>query len=674
MKKLFTFLAGAALLGSLSACSSDEPTKGPDSPENPIADAAYLSVRILSADNASRTITDGGYQDSDNNVWLDGFQNEHKVKNAKFFFFDENGIFVTEGNTVDPTSGDEIVFDKDATEKDHVEFINNKNVIALKELAKSQKYPSYMLTVLNAPDFKVGANLSETVSLLSKYYDELTVKNSESDESTKSNFFVMSTSSYSAHTEEADEATASYIHKNTVNGQPAYFATFIPQGKYTTDMTQAGKDNNVVDVYVERLAAKAEVGIELQTGQETKTITEGGSTYTIYRLSGSTLAGGSNDNTSDPTVLETPLYLRVLGWNLNATVSDSYMFKNIDVNWNFSWWNNVNHFRSFWGKSRVYDTKPDNLVYRWNTDLTIDEDTKKIVYDKLTSMCMIGSGTNRNYAYCNENTNTVGNIFENYTPPTEDNANPNNSLAAVNSHYVTHAVIFGEVCDENGKPIDMVRGENGLLFKTENYIQYIIDRIDNAKEALNLWTLVDGEYKQIGTDCFALIPWEKHENEQERTGATKIVLVKDNLPEKLYTKQTVEESGASVEKMVELTTDETRNEAIAAVEKQLEDNQPLTYSTSAIIYDGGLCVYYVPIEHLAATSDQDKAVEGYYGVVRNHWYQLKINKFEKVGHGIWNPGNHKETLDPGGPEDPLYYLGARINILSWKIVKQGVVL
>ncbi|MDE5635224.1 MAG: Mfa1 fimbrilin C-terminal domain-containing protein, partial [Muribaculaceae bacterium] len=112
---------------------------------------------------------------------------------------------------------------------------------------------------------------------------------------------------------------------------------------------------------------------------------------------------------------------------------------------------------------------------------------------------------------------------------------------------------------------------------------------------------------------------------------------------------------------------------IAVVKDAIEKAQE---GSKAVIYENGYNVYYIPVEHLAAEKELglDKDVEGYYGVVRNHWYKLSISSFSKVGHGIWDPttGDHTETLKPEEPEDPLYYLGATINILSWKVVNQDV--
>lgn len=677
MKKLFTFLASAALLGAMTACSSDEPAKGqPDNPQMK-GDGAYLSVKIINAESTSRTTTSPGFQDSDSEAWKDGFENEHKVKYAKFFFFDEKGIFVCEGNAIDPVNGEEIEFDKESTDNNTIEYINKDNVVVLRQLTESDKYPSYMLTVLNAPEFTAGNNLSETVSALANYYNKLTKKGTEpeaNDETTPasdfSNFFVMSTSSYSLTEKDG--------HQDAVNGQPSYFATYIPQEKYKTSPEDAKKDANAVNVYVERLAAKAEIAIAPATEQETKTI--GGVTY--YKLTKATISGGNNVNDKDdPTQIGTDVYLRVIGWNLNATVPDSYMFKNINTGWTFNWgsngsWNDANNFRSYWGMSTVYGSQPSNLTYRYNTDLKVnDDELKSVIYNDYTNMCAFGAEgrtkTKNDFAYCNENTNLPQYIFGNYTAPTEgSNVEPDNSKAAVDSRYVTHAVVFGQICNDKGQGLDLVRGENGVLYQKNEYLKFIINRINDAQNKLNLWVKTTTsenqvDYVQVGTSVFKLGPIEN----STRTGATKVYVNEEELGKlELYQKDSEGKISAQA------ISGETLAKAIADLKTQLINAQPVD-DKSAIIYDGGLCVYYVPVEHLAATSTQNEAVEGYYGMVRNHWYKLSISKFERVGHGIWNPGNHEEILKPEGPEDPLYYLGARINILSWKIVSQsGIVL
>ncbi len=83
-------------------------------------------------------------------------------------------------------------------------------------------------------------------------------------------------------------------------------------------------------------------------------------------------------------------------------------------------------------------------------------------------------------------------------------------------------------------------------------------------------------------------------------------------------------------------------------------------------YKDGLMYYHVPIEHLNTTTGDD-IVEGEYGVVRNHWYDVTITSLNGLGRGI---AVEDEVIVPQ-KEIPYYYLGADINILSWHHVTQG---
>ncbi|MCM1256219.1 MAG: Mfa1 fimbrilin C-terminal domain-containing protein, partial [Duncaniella sp.] len=102
---------------------------------------------------------------------------------------------------------------------------------------------------------------------------------------------------------------------------------------------------------------------------------------------------------------------------------------------------------------------------------------------------------------------------------------------------------------------------------------------------------------------------------------------------------------------------------LASLETKLAESQ--NTGSLAEGYKDGMSVYYVPVKHDSSLANN---VEGYYGVVRNHWYNISINSISKVGHGVFNPD---EALVPDEAEDVLYYLGVNINILAWKIVNQN---
>ncbi len=93
-------------------------------------------------------------------------------------------------------------------------------------------------------------------------------------------------------------------------------------------------------------------------------------------------------------------------------------------------------------------------------------------------------------------------------------------------------------------------------------------------------------------------------------------------------------------------------------------------------YNQGLMYYNVPIEHLASKAatggtvypDASGVVEAQYGVVRNHWYNITVTSVDNFGHAI---ADEEEVIVPQIEED-YYYLGANIDILSWKMVEQSV--
>lgn len=79
----------------------------------------------------------------------------------------------------------------------------------------------------------------------------------------------------------------------------------------------------------------------------------------------------------------------------------------------------------------------------------------------------------------------------------------------------------------------------------------------------------------------------------------------------------------------------------------------------------GKAYYYIPISHLgAATTDL-----AYYGVVRNHWYKVKVNSLKGFGTPVYKD---TKTIIPTIPDDSNTYLAAQINVLQWRVVEQSV--
>lgn len=88
-------------------------------------------------------------------------------------------------------------------------------------------------------------------------------------------------------------------------------------------------------------------------------------------------------------------------------------------------------------------------------------------------------------------------------------------------------------------------------------------------------------------------------------------------------------------------------------------------ANKAQIRTEGRVYYYTPIRHLAATDTN----LGYYGVVRNHSYKINIQDVSGFGTPVYDPD---KVIDPTLPEEKDIYLAARINVLSWRVVKSDV--
>lgn len=87
-------------------------------------------------------------------------------------------------------------------------------------------------------------------------------------------------------------------------------------------------------------------------------------------------------------------------------------------------------------------------------------------------------------------------------------------------------------------------------------------------------------------------------------------------------------------------------------------------------YTDGKSYYFVEIEHVAATGSEGTATPAINGIVRNHIYDLTLNSIAGPGIPVFNPADKNIPQEP--EDEDLYFLGARVNVLDWRIVSQGV--
>ena len=121
------------------------------------------------------------------------------------------------------------------------------------------------------------------------------------------------------------------------------------------------------------------------------------------------------------------------------------------------------------------------------------------------------------------------------------------------------------------------------------------------------------------------------------------------------------------------------SDADGSDELQLTDVQDILNDYKALYWHEGKTYYHTTIKHTLNNLTKD-------GVVRNHLYDISLTGVSGLGTPIPGTSSDDEDDDPGtddpddkpiDPEDPdeeESFLAAEINILSWNVIGQDVVL
>ena len=600
MNKYFKFMSVAAVALLAAACSSDEPNGGPDTTGKD--GQAFMKVRINYADGGRATA--GAFEN--------GRDFEHTVSTARFFFYDDQQNYVTEASVWNGGN-------PNPANPDNIEYFGN-NVLVLSGL-DNNNFPKYMLTVLNAPaGFTSKMTLQETA-------DDIFAQAADKTDGGiygGSGNFIMSTSSYGRT--DADE--------------PA-FVNVLTTGNFKLSASDALAENNSVEVYVERLAAKVSVGVDNEAEGLDYDEEKG-----MYKLR-ITVSGDPNDqDQADDNIGAADVYIKFNGWALSNTRKSTHLCKDIasvTAGLTFNWDNAARgFFRSWWGASVGYGSAVSTADLN---QFSFNELNKKF-YNEMGAG--VDNDTYKTYVdYCAENTNTAE-----YFNSGKKDANGNE---LVDPRFVTSVLLgattYMEVT-ENGvtelKPVDLIL-YNGLYFTDKALRDYAM-RYVQGLDKLNYYTKVDGkeEYHQLSADFAKVLTTGEN--------ASDVKVVAD---ETAFTGKTIYTKNADGNGYTPITDNQT---VISAL------NTSLAKVEGATGYKDGQMYYNIPIEHHYEASG--KALEeGEYGVVRNHFYQLTVNSIKRLGHGVYDP---TKDIIPDEEEDPKYYVGAKINILSWKVVKQNV--
>lgn len=342
-----------------------------------------------------------------------------------------------------------------------------------------------------------------------------------------------------------------------------------------------------------------------------------------------TLSGTSNNELSigkyDVDGEEKELTIKVLGWGLNALNKNEYVEKHVPAwttNLGFTW-DAKDLYRSYWACSPnygggTYPTSFANVVDASNStdkQTVTNADAYSLQYVSWNNLGNSLGGQQ----YCMENTNT------------QDELQSGNFKAKV-----THVLLKAQTVDA----VDLIRYD-GRLYTQANFLNRILSQLN-----MSLYSLSDGTYTQIATSDLAVV--------NTYDGTVDMALTTAAADKTWYLK-----NGENDYTLCDVATINAKFDAL---------------EIKADYYKEGMMYYCVPIEHLRGGNvkyNDDLTVsvnEADYGVVRNHHYVLSINKIKNLGTAVYNPD---EEIIPV-MESPTYYVGAKVNILSWKVVNQSV--
>ena len=304
-----------------------------------------------------------------------------------------------------------------------------------------------------------------------------------------------------------------------------------------------------VEIYVERISAKVQVEAQGNVSEQT-------STYDI-----------------DQTVSETPVYAKVLNWELYNEYHHSIVLKHIyPETWGMGGqigflWNDPNRFRSYWAGSYT-GTFPADNCFDWAGGIE-------------------PGGT----AYCGENSRQA-----------EMDAEGN-----VTSDPRTKVIIKAQLVDAMGNGVEVAN------WYGHHYIGEDAVRTEIASLLASELFYADGAaYKAIGGADLKAVPGTQAPEGAEIEAYEVFFQLSDEGAAKEWFTYSSAEGYVSA-------SDEAINARLAQV-------QP------ALVYKNGMTYYFTEIKHLGSKGSASE-----YGVIRNHVYKVNISDIKGLGTPVYDP-------------------------------------
>lgn len=691
--KQINYYLGALAVASLGlwSCSSDD-LRGeePNGPGTDVERTVYVNVAIHGENPGSRAAGDNGNPDENTSGDFEDGTNESTVNSCYLVFYDAAGNTV--GGVVNVTDPG---FAEVAAPNGTVQT-QAKKVVAV-TLQQGDQNPAQVMCYINPANPADLQNPLSTVQTVTR--DAVTINGTGNNI-----LFPMSNSVYYPA---ADGATG--FAENPVMAVQIPDECIFDTQKAAQDELDNATSKKVIDIYVERYAAKLQMNVGADAVKDYATFTTGDGAL-------GTAAGAADV----PVVLS----FKIDGWDLNGEAKTTYAVKSFrqateagqiaNDNYTFSvlngrinaetfsyengvvtaagemtgpWiWNNPDYHRSYWACSPVYfqSEYPEVLS-------DYDKDNSNQIFKSWTQIVEGGKNMGQ-YYYFKETTSGI---------PALKSKNPNAAIPtiALVGHY--EMTVNGTPVTGNPTFYTYLRaGDN------DTPVVYFANATDNEGSATAASAVAGGlsmhkRFLWQTTVLYHNIATAGEVASFERMSAGNEAELKAMVRATTITRPSDKVLGdvkmTSVARTLQLTGDDLtgiyindngKPKAIVADDVEIADEDKdkqihLTDANRILWRNVGTCNLYteaagkftIPVKHLgwyrtgnpqrdAETIDMSKAHVGDFGLVRNHAYSISVSKIEGLAAGIG--GKSDEIIPPADTRD--VYTAYRINILRWAVV------
>lgn len=383
--------------------------------------------------------------------------------------------------------------------------------------------------------------------------------------------------------------------------------------------TQAEARQHPVNIYVERIAAKVRAKHANTTNWTT---VNGKPAYLV-------------GTTQDMYGVTTPenIYAVIDGWGLADEAPQASVEKNIGGTDEWNSWSNASAAATYLG----FDPWTDPSYHRCYWEITPVPNTTASTSSSHSPLNYGFEHYTLNLGTTDDGTSVAYTLPNTPTEARTADSETKNTVQTARTKVLVAAHLMKQ--DASGAWVDAdICSYKGVDYVSEEDVKKAI-----LRENTGIWVQADGSTtrSQLTDADIAYISFDSN-----------------NSSVKNY--QVVAKLASSMESGYTFYTSETGTTTISVA-----DINALLSAAPVNVRHEGMTYYYTPIRHMG----ESEANLGYFGVVRNHLYDITINTMGGFGTPVYDP---KKTIIPVVPTDEASYLSARINVLAWRIVSQSV--